>query len=203
MDKIEIDMKNKIVTVGEITIDMVNEKIILNGLPSITPSMTVEEGEVIAPAIEIEEKRTKDALTAKQRTTFNRKRKELVGEKIEIDGKEAEVISHIKGSQYQIRVSEVVPSNSGGLGTLRKVVKHASHNRARNEWSLWVDRKAKRRPSFPERIKGKKIQADRAKAKKCSKCGLLGYNSRTCESYYTADGELIQEHRAPYYGWLE
>ena len=111
-------------------------------------------------------KSTHQPLTPEQREAFALQRKSIVGQTVTLeDGKEATVVSHIKGSQFK-----VLTTDQKGRASLR----YASQRRYRDKpdvWRYWVQNEPRKRRGGPQNWPNP--------VKRCSICGLPGHNRRT------------------------
>lgn len=192
-EEIRIDMKNRIVTVGKVTIDM-DGGIITIG----TDGVMVDENAVESEDSPTEPTKPKPvthrSLSAKQKAKFKSERENLEGSKVVIDDVRCIVSKHIKGTLYEVKARIQRPSNSGGLPTSVNVNRFASHNKAKDIWSWWVDRDGNN-PNKATAVEGH----SKGSPKVCSRCGMSGTNVSTCESILSTDGTWLQVHRpTPY-----
>lgn len=171
MSEIIIDLKTGILTMGNVRIDINKQQVVIGGD---LPVVEVQPVEVVIPE-------DHQPLSAEQRTTFKDERELQVGNTVLIHGEDWEVERHVKGSHYKVK-RHVNRGNSGGLHTTVTERRNASHNKKSGEWSWWEDRKRQRSPSHPISMT-------------CQRCGLRGYNRKTCESIKMPDGEWVQRHR--------
>tara|TARA_R110002012_G_scaffold62914_1_gene165507 strand:- start:32094 stop:32675 length:582 start_codon:yes stop_codon:yes gene_type:complete len=184
---IKIDMKNKVVSIGDVVIDM-DAGVITIGADDDVVSEEKAVADIIQPPIVgTVEKAPRRQITAQQKAKFRAYREEEVGAKILIGGVLCTVAEHIKGTLYKVKVQVQRPSNSGGLPTSVVVNRYASHNRSKNKWSWWEDR---------DGLEGAPASDT---PKTCSRCGMKGTNVSTCESVKSTDGTWLQVHRPTFY----
>ena len=182
MSRVIIDMKTRTVTIGDITIDMEKQQVTIGeDEVEVTPwdeTLPVE-------AVEIDGDHT--PVKAEQRKKFKENREDLVDTNVIMpDGEEWLVEKHIKGSHYMVRRNYVERASRGKLGTMRVKVKHASHNRKRDEWSWWENR--------VQTTRGGRVEGGDHRPH-CSRCGMVGKYAITCESVKTSSGEWLLQHR--------
>lgn len=209
MDEIKIDMKNGIVTIRDIVIDMEKQTIVMGVAKK--PAYQIVRG--ITPTEQIPSQPSQKKLdthkpiSASKRKKYKVLRKRFVNTEVLMPDENLWLVkSHVRGSLYTIEKSSIRGDRKTQLGTAYTEKRDASHSKKKG-WVFWKDKgtntKRKRKKSMNKIV---------PKHYYCGRCKLKNHNIATCNSVQRKDGTWVHQHKDNSYylgqknnteGWIE